>query len=152
MKTLIYESWVIDYDDILTREIFKDVISGPQHCGCGHCENFILARDQVYPESLKKMLGRLGISAEKEAEICYFCRLSPGWHLYKGWFHFIGTIKEKSPSDELLIYKQVPDELDFAWCFSGKQHLIPKAFGRNPVVQLDWIGKVPWVIDTEEPT
>lgn len=151
MKTLIYESWVIEYDDVLTRNIYNDLIGGAENCGCELCRNFSHARRSVYSDCLKKMLGQLCISAEKEAELCYFYRLSPGWHLYKGWFHFIGTIKEKPPSDELLIYKQVPDELDFAWSFSSKQDLIPKAFGRNPVVQLDWIGKVPWVIDTEEP-
>jgi hypothetical protein len=152
MKTLIYESWVIGYDDVLTREIFKDVISGPQRCGCGNCENFILARDQVYPESLKKILNQLGIDYQKETEISHFNRVRTGCHFYGGWFHFVGQI-QKAPEDEgANIYGRVPEELDFAWSFSNKQYLIPEAFGRNPVIQLDWIGKVPWVIDTEEPT
>jgi hypothetical protein len=150
MKTLLYESWVIEYDDVLTRSIYNDLTSGTENCGCQLCINFSHARGSVYPDSFKKMLDQLGIDAEKETEICQFNRLSPGWHLYAGWFHFVGTIK-KAPSDELT-YKQVPDESDFSWYFRSKKDLLPKAFGQNPVVQLNWIGKVPWVIDAEEPT
>jgi hypothetical protein len=150
MNTLIYESWVIDYDDELTREIFKDVISGPLSCKCGNCKNFTQAREQVYPENFKKVLNQLGIDYQKETEVFQITRIKAGWHLYGGWFHFAGQIKKASENEELSMCGRDSEKPDFVWSFNNKQDLIPKAFGQNPVVQINWNGKVPWVIDMEE--
>lgn len=150
MKTLIEKSWGIEYDAVLTEQVYKCLASSPEECVCENCKNFLLARKNVYPENFKRMLEQLGIDYKKEIEICYFQRIRPGWHLYKGWFHFVGHIRNM-PSDEgTRIYKLVPDFKDFAWSFTNKQDLVPEAFGQSPVVQLEWIGIVPWVIDLPE--
>jgi hypothetical protein len=150
MKTLKYETWVIEYDDALTRSIYRNITGGTKTCTCLYCDNFSCARDSVYPDDFKKLLDQLGIDPEKETEVFQYNRISPGWHLYGGWFHFVGSIKENFSLEQ--IYPQVPDFLDFDWSFRDEISLLPKAFGQNPVVELDWIGKVPWVINAEEPT
>jgi hypothetical protein len=152
MKTLKYETWVIEYDDALTRDIYRNITGGTKTCTCLYCANFSLARESVYPDDFKKLLDQLGIDSEKEVEVFQYNRITPGWQLYGGWFHFVGSIKENYTLDNGLILNQVPDFLDFTWLFTDRITLLPKPFGQNPVVQLDWVGKVPWVIDAEEPT
>ena len=152
MKALTYESWIIEYDDMFTQQILKNVVSGPQSCGCGNCKNFILARDKVYPDDLKKLLEQLGIDYQKETEICHFNRIKAGQHFYGGWFHFVGEIKETFEYKVINIGGRVPDIENFAWSFSERHDLVPKEFGQAPVVQLDWLAVVPWLMESEEPT
>lgn len=151
MKSMRYKSWEIEYDEMLTRQIYKKLISGPEKCVCDNCKNFLLARENFYPESLKEILNQLGIDYKKETELCYFNRIETGWHLYKGWFHFVGKFQKPPKDNDLRIYEMVPDFEDFAWSFFDKRDLVPEEFGNNPVVQLEWIGILPWVIDEEEP-
>ncbi len=151
MKTLTYETWSLNYDDMLTRKLFRDVVSGPEECACDPCKNLVLSREQIYPKDLMTMLDRLGIDYQKETELCYFNRVKPGWHFYKGWFHFVGQIQEAPDDGGKGIYGCVPDAESFAWSFRDKPDFVPKAFGEHPVVQLDWVALVPWLLDTEEP-
>lgn len=151
MKNMRYKSWGIEYDEMLTCQIYKKLISGPEKCDCDNCKNFLLARENLYPESLKEILNQLGIDYKKEAELCYFNRVKPGWHLYKGWFHFVGKLQNPPRDNDLRIFELVPDFEDFAWSFFDKRDLVSEEFGNNPVVQLEWIGIVPWVINKEEP-
>lgn len=148
MKILEYESSVIEYDDLLTREIIKDFVSGPQECTCCFCRNFLLAREQVYTEDFKKLLSQLGINYTKEIEVFQYYRISPGKQLYGGWHNFVGKIQMQ---DEKEVHNLVPDIKNFAWSFNEKHILIPKEFGNNPVVQIQWTGIVPWLLDEIEP-
>ena len=187
MKIIEHNKWIVEYDDHLTRKIYKSLTGGPEDCICGNCKNFLLARENFYPDDFKKVLNQLGIDSKKETEIFQSYRVKPGWHLYQGWFHFVGnilkspqvdhnTIYEQVPfykgwfrfignilkgpqvdlkssqADFESIYYQVPEFKNFGWTFSTNKDLISDAFEQNPVVQLEWIGLVPWVIDSPEPS
>ncbi len=152
MKIIEYNKWEIEYDDYLTQKVYKSLTSGPEDCVCENCKNFLLAREDFYPEDFKKVLNQLGVDSKKEVEITWFNRIKPGWHLYSGWFHFVGNILKIPQFGYKTIYEQAPEFKNFAWDFSVRKHLISSAFEQNPVVQLEWIGLVSWVIDLPEPS
>ncbi len=151
MKPLKSRPEIVAYEDVLARNCVRDVISGPEMCVCDQCKNFVQGREQIYPKRLMTMLDRLGIDYQKETELCYFNRVKPGWHFYKGWFHFVGQIQEAPDDAGDGIHMRVPDRESFAWSFRDKHDLVPKAFGQHPVVQLEWLAIVPWLLDAEEP-
>jgi len=151
MKIIEYNGWKIEYDDYSTRKIYKSLTGEPEDCVCNNCKNFILARENFYPEDFKKVLNQLGIDSKKEAELCYFQRIKPRWHHYSGCFFFVGNILKRPQFVYDTTYEQVPEFKNFAWTFTTDKYLIPDAFGENPGVQLQWTGLVPWVIDLPDP-
>jgi len=81
-----------------------------------------------------------------------------GLHNYGGWFHFVGRIE--SGADALRQVGDVPCngvfELEslsenFECGFSNCLGLLPKAFERRAVVQLEFITKVDWIIAEPNP-
>src|SRR5262245_15323270 len=93
MELLELPGWRIEYDLFATIAAHtRASASGPETCGCGPCRNWVASREQVLPSGFRLLLGRLGIPANREAEVYHNCRLESGLHSYGAWYHFVGRV------------------------------------------------------------
>jgi hypothetical protein len=157
METLQIGPWVIKYDADSTRKVYEQIPDGDaERCGCEFCMNFSLARNQVYPKDVIQVLTKLGVDFKKEEEVYHFRRVEPGWHHYGGNFHFVGTIGTVSPKKNSDAQSSQEDFIavnqNFSWFFNTKRDLAIDAFGDQPLVQIIFNVRVPWLLETEEPT
>jgi hypothetical protein len=144
METIQLYRWILKSDPEATRKAYAALLRGwPEECGCKSCQNFIAARKFVYPAEALALFDRLGIAYNREAESYHNGRLESGLHSYGGWFHFVGTIEGGENNFEMV-------GEHFSISFSTHTTLIPRAFGEQPVVQLEFQTEVPWVIEGAE--
>jgi hypothetical protein len=157
MESVRFGGWQLSCDPESTRKAYAAVqTGGPEECGCKPCLNFIAARYQIYDPDVLALLGRLGISPNREVEIYHMARLESGRHLYGGWFHFVGSIVSGDDAAEKVsenIWRPNLEENGeyFSLGFSSKRELVREPFAGLPLVQLEFIAKVPWVLPTGEP-
>ena|ERR1019366_885880 len=118
-------------------------------CGCRDCRNFAAARNRIYPTEVVALMQRLGINPRHETEIYHMGRLSPGQHLYGGFFHFVGMIETEGVSVAPFDMEQ-GEEAPFRMFFHHGRSLLPPSFGKQIVTQLDFVAHVPWVLDEPE--
>ena len=97
----------------------------------------------MYPAEALALFDRLGITYNREAESYHNGRLESGLHSYGGWFHFVGTIEEGENN-----FERIGEH--FSICLSSHTALIPRVFGEQPVVQLEFETEVAWVIGGAE--
>ncbi len=94
----------------------------------------------------------MGIDHRKEAEVYHNGLLDNGLHYYGGWFHFVGSIESGADVMEPAgTFRPEPGNDGFEMGFSRSLALVPEAFGNQPLVQLEFWAKVPWVVDLPEP-
>ncbi|MHC4332401.1 MAG: hypothetical protein ACYSUV_01465 [Planctomycetota bacterium] len=148
METLQIGPWIVKYDAEATRRRYEHIDSGlPEKCRCEFCLNFAAARENVYPEEVKKIFVQLGIDYTKEAEVAYTCRMRPGWHSYLGWLHFVGKVEEVL--EETI--ECVPVSKGFRWYFTKAGDVGHEVCSGQPLVQIDFYAEVPWVLEIQEP-
>lgn len=141
MQRLNIRGWEIDHDPVATREAYlRSGPTGPEKCGCLYCQNFIAARGVAYPSAVRELFAKLGLESPRESEI-WECGPEPGQdRLYGGFFHVVGSIvKTAEPT------KNEP------FFFSTRKDLLPAAFPRAPILQVEFYFRVPWVLK-EPPT
>src|SRR5438046_2583462 len=96
MEHIHFYRWRLACDSLATRQAYSQIEMGdPEACGCCYCRNFILARDQVYPNEVLDLLHELGVDSRREREVYHMCRLPNGLHYYGGWFHLVGSIESE---------------------------------------------------------
>jgi hypothetical protein len=79
-----------------------------------------------------------------EAEVYSRGRDESGLYRYGGWFHFVGELET-----EIDKIESVGDH--FLFWLARHVALVPAAFGDSPIVQLEFMAGVPWVLDEPEP-
>jgi hypothetical protein len=104
-----------------------------------------------------ELLEKLGISPNREAEIYHLARLRSRRHLYGGWFHFVGSIVSGADAAKPIAKNVWKPDLEktngyFSLGFSSRLGLVRKSFVGLPLVQLEFIADVPWVLATPEPS
>lgn len=157
MRTLEFARWKLDSDAESTRECHAKLDAGaPEHCGCEPCKNFARQRAEAYPQSALELFERLGVAANREAEIYHMARLQSGRHLYGGWFHFVGAIVEGRDAAMQVTENVWRPDLEsvsewFKLGFSSRLALVPKAFEGLQVVQLEFNAQLPWTLESSEP-
>ena len=154
MDRIEIAGWVLECDAGATRRALAALPSGaPERCGCLHCRNFAEARDAAYGPVLLALLTRLGVPADREAEV-YDVGPAERWGHRRagGWFHFIGRVVR----DPLLDVE--PAGRPFAGLAPGLQvffaaggALVPDTLAGVPVVQLEFEADVPWVLPEPAP-
>ena len=151
MKDITIGPWQISYDRQATKAAYKEIkIGGSEDCDCTHCRNFLMLRDKLYPKAAMDIFNNLGIDFKKEVEVFHLAKTQDGLHLYGGWFHFIGNIKNSSTqNNELIQYISVSE--NFSVCLQKKIHTPNSVFKSQPLVQIDFQVKIPWVLDEDEP-
>jgi len=151
-----YKSWLLRCDPETTRAGYARIEQGaPERCGCDHCLNFIARREQSYPPEVLDLLTRLGIDHRREAEVYHLARLPNGLHQYGGWFHFVGTFEGPGAWEADASGKRrprlVPVDGHFSLALRRDAQLAPEPLKDQPLVQLDFLVEVPWILDRPEP-
>lgn len=139
--------WRIAYDRAATVRAYEGVPKGwAEVCGCQSCRNFIAARYQIYSLSMLDLLRTLGIDPEKEAEAVDwgFNPDKPGTYVGNSWFHVVGHVVDGPAEPE---HGFVQPQEDTGVTFSRGLGLVPDSFGGRSVVQVEWFGDIPWVLD-----
>jgi hypothetical protein len=80
----------------------------------------------------------LGIDPLKEGEAFYYAEVSPGVHLYGGWFYFVGRL--------LAAGEYRVEENGFGYFIGTSFPKPPRSFGDQPVVALEFETRLPWVL------
>lgn len=159
MNTVQFRRWELEYDPIVTRELFCRLpLGAPEVCGCTPCRNFAAARTQAYPAAATRLFELLGIAMHRESEVYHTHRIAPGKHHYGGWFHFVGTIVSGSDAAKQIgataawSFDLEEVSLGFKLGFTRRIGLLKAPFKGHPVVQLEFQAEVPWVLAEPEPT
>jgi hypothetical protein len=88
-----YRDWEFEVDLELTRLTYQSVsVSGAERCVCNNCKNYVVYRDKVFPDEIKRLFDDLGIDYKKEVEVSSFGTDVNGLHNMGGWFHFKGRV------------------------------------------------------------
>jgi hypothetical protein len=146
MELLELPGWRIEYDRSATIAAHvRSPATGPETCGCDPCRNWAATRDRLLPPDFRELLDRLGIPFDREAEVYHNCRLDAGLHSYGGWYHFVGRILsgEQAGSPHVAFGP-------LSVYFHSRPALLPEAFARELVVQLEMVAEVPWLSEVPE--
>ncbi len=95
-------------------------------------------------------MHQLGVNPCRETEIYQMGRLKPGWHLYGGFFHFVGKIESEGDTLGPFDMEQ-SDDTPFRMFLANGTILLPPSFGTQFATQLEFVAHVPWVLDDAEP-
>lgn len=140
--------WRLDVDVETTRRVTRRLQFLDSPCDCAPCRNF-QAAVELLPRPLLDLLCQLGTSADKPAEIYYCCPNSDGTHKYGGWYHITGQILSGWDEATGYPFHQLGDQVSIY--FSSRQvHLVPNGFP-HPIVQLEFLADIPWVLKEQPP-
>ena len=70
--------------------------------------------------------------------------------LIGGWFHFVGAIISEGDTIGPFDMEQ-GDHVPFRLFFANSSGLLEESFVGQPVVQLEFVGHVPWLLGSPEP-
>ncbi len=142
VEVIQFREWELIVDKELTKQTYDKIETGsPESCGCNDCNNFILNREIIYPDEIKKLLCNLGIDYQKESEVWSCCQQENGVQLYSGWFHFKGQFKGKNcmiPTDtESSIFDLTPVNENFSIGFRY-DNALTYFDDKNDIVQIEF--------------
>jgi hypothetical protein len=143
-----FGNWAYSVDRKATIEAYRAVKhGGSMDCECRGCRNFLLARTKVFPTSFLTLLDQLGIDPGKDGEVYHTARLSPGRHLYGGWFHFVGTLDMDGDFPPVYL-----EERFSVWLSHGSAPRLVSLENLS-AVQLEFSAEsVPWLLSEPELT
>jgi hypothetical protein len=157
MTEVHFGRWLLSTDREATSGAYARVpVGGPEECGCEPCQNFVVARKQIYPVEALTVFDQLGVRFDREAEVYHMARLQSGKHLYGGWFHFVGSILNGADAAKPIGENLWQPDLekigeDFSLGFSSRLGMVPEPFRGLPLVQVEFTANGPWVISAKEP-
>lgn len=155
MKVGTFGRWTIQFDSVVTAQYYSLRQPGPG-CNCSSCRNFMMALDKAFPASFLSNSKILGIDISKPIEVCSFGCQS-GLHIMNGWFHLVGQIV--SGND---VWKENPGK-----CYSGDFEIVNETFefgfskrvpeqiycfNDSPLIAIEFITRIPWLLSEEEPS
>ena len=150
MTATTIQRWQLEHDAQATREVFAQLPVG-SGCDCQECRNFFAAIDRAFPPEFHRIAEQLGIELTKPAELAHYGREDGGVLIVGGWFHFIGRIitgadamrEDSSGTGHFYLEHLTPE---FSLGFSSHLALVAEPFRSQPVVQLEFETRVPWVL------
>ena len=129
----------IEYDRELTVAAYREIhLSEPKRCGCAGCRNFIAQRASAYPKQFVDLLSELGIDADKEGEVYESGGDAAIIHMYGGWFYFVGRL--------VVAGEYLLEAGPFRYFIGTRFPPPPKAFAGQPVLTVEFMTSLPWVI------
>ncbi len=146
-------AWALRPDVARTREAHARLVrSGAADCSCVGCANFEAARGQLLEGPLGALLEQLGISPPWEVEAYEMGRVPSGRQLYGAWFHFVGSI-ESGPSAPAAASTPALEALapHLSVGFHHGCQLARDSFQGLPLVQVEIVVELPWVISAPRP-
>lgn len=146
-----------DIDIEKTKQFYENADVVGNNCVCDGCLNFEKAVD-TSPQAVKKFFDTLGIDMRKACECYVNCADNDGSLLYGGFYHVCGillhgesawrkTSETASCWDNKAAFSISPD---FYISFQKDIVLLEKDFPL-PVIQLEFLAKIPWVLKKENP-
>jgi hypothetical protein len=151
--TVKYKDWEFEVDRELTRQTYDSVsVSGAESCVCNDCKNYVVYRDNVFPEEIKRLFDDLGIDYKKEVEITSYEILPNGLHHVGGWFHFKGKLlngksyRAPTPDNAGYTFDMTKIKDDFTIGFAPGNDLAQFA-DKADLIQVEFMTFIPWVLD-----
>jgi len=147
VDSVTFGSWRIVVNREATEHAYTTILeAGPEECGCAYCRNFVAARAHAYPPEATDLFTRLGIDPCYEAEVVDYHIVTPdsNHRLIGGWFHFVGTVEEGPDGT----YE--PLVAGFEIGFTRHAGVVEHAFAGQQIAQIEFLTRIPWVLD--EPT
>lgn len=145
-EVLSVGAWVIEVDREATHVAYRQ-----KHrmdvCACAYCKNFVAAclAQVAYSSTSLAFFERLGIAPEKGAEVCSLSANQEKTHVfYGGFYHCVGRLV-KRPEEATFTVIDDP----FKVLFTERILLVSRDFPQ-PVVQMEWMSSIPWVLDEKE--
>ena len=146
MTEITFHDWILECDVEATRETYQKVSQGSAEiCACVYCKNFAALRDDLFQADFLELLNNLGVDYRKDVEIYHQATLEKEKHLYAGWFHSIGRVKQNGNvvilKNELKVY------------FMQNKDLMFNEFEGKDLIQIEFENVVlPWILaDLPEP-
>jgi hypothetical protein len=150
--------WSVKFDPEETAHRYAQLSLG-NGCSCTECVNFATVGLDAFPKDFQKIADQLGIDVRKPAELCHYNKEANGLRLTGGWFHAVGSLESGAdafketevPGASTADFEKLPSGAEFG--FSSKVQLVANAFKGGPLVQVDFLTRVPWLLspDIEPP-
>ena len=142
IQTIDIYDWVIEVDVEKTKKLYKNE---REDCSCLYCNNYREA-SQHLDNCVFDVFNKLGIDPSKPSHLSEF-PYEEQFRLYIGSYHIVGrllkgelsTMSNSNATNTFQIK-------DFNFGFSIDLQFVPIGFP-NPVLQLDFEAKIPWVLD-----
>ena len=159
--------WVLDIDYEATTATYEKLPRVWPSCMCLYCQNFNAACNML-PKEFVRLCFSLGIDPTKAAEVYEMGRgQEEQTRFYGGWYHVVGRIVLR-PGKKRTLYNRVWRQIirrvtgnhcpepsvesgyrtasGFRVSFTEVAHMVPDDFPR-PVLQLDFSGDIPWILE-----
>ena len=155
---MIFEQGVYRLDvDVERTGAFYEAEPGIT-CDCAGCRNFAALSERM-PARIAGFLRRFGLDSMKPAEMSAV--YAPDRHsvFYDGWYHICGRILEGTDSMEQVGPKQWKTKEEYflplddnggTVLFQAKRDLLSAGFP-EPVIQVNVMCVLPWVLEEENP-
>lgn len=146
--------WLIDHDAEATRRCYASRPTGAG-CECAYCRNAEQLGEKVFPRDFLDVLKALGIDPTKPVELMHYCKESSGVYSTGGFFHFVGSII--SGEDAFHWHNGTGSarfedwNSAFQFGLTKQVHLVADVFDGLPLVQLEFVARIPWVLNEPEP-
>lgn len=138
-----------------TKQFYEKARKISQECSCDGCQNYELAFEYL-PNSVKEFFEMLGVDYKKVCECFVNTKNSDRTLLYGGFYHICGIlisgnsawVEETNNSlhwDEDIAYK-IDD--NFQVSFQNEVCILEEGFPK-PVIQLEFLASIPWVLNKE---
>ncbi len=158
-KDMIFDfgRYSVEIDVNKTKQFYEKARLISQDCSCDGCQNYELAFEYL-PDSVKTFFDTLGVDYKRACECYVNTKNSDGTLLYGGFYHICGTVLSGSSAwveknnnssfwDENLTYK-IDD--GFQVSFQNVVYALEEGFP-DPVIQLEFLAIIPWVLNRECP-
>lgn len=146
----VLANWTIDADPARTRAAYlRWRQEGTYCCDCAYCRNFEAARSHIYSSELLRSLAKLGVAPPlKETEVYELGEVEPERRLYGGWFPVVGQLLAgpEGHSPRNLDEEPIRNTLEIISVSAGGV-MLPEAFRAEPVVDINFLAVVPWVLE-----
>lgn len=150
-----FGQYEVDIDVQRTKEFYSQTESVGETCPCDGCKNFECAVDAL-PKSVLTFFSDLGIDMKKICRCCVYCKNEDGSLLYGGFYHACGVARKGDSAwvkvNENLAYWEntltFSISPNFHVSVRDKADLLEEGFPM-PVIQLDILANIPWMLDTE---
>lgn len=144
-----YRDWKLYSDTKTTQQTYANLkLSGAESCGCDSCKNFILQREKIFPDEIKKLFSELGIDYKKEIEITEFSIQENGLHYYNGWFQYKGDFEGKDCTVNVsdgYTFDLTKITENFSIGFRHDNALTPFE-DKKGIVQIEFEFHIPWIL------
>ena len=142
--TLKLAKFELDIDTQKTQAFYQTASAVSGECSCSGCRNYKKSIETL-PQEIKAFFAQLGIDIKKPAEASVYNKNADNSNFYGGFYHICGKLISKNKKWDWV--ELLPGTIDdFRISFHNDCALVKPGFP-NPVVQLEILANLPWVLD-----